>query len=112
MAAYPIYVTYTPETTGCHHICYRLLSGPGPIGPDPTFCCFDDIVISAPQVGVPRTAPVIDAGVTACATGGPITVPGSNGPGEYIYEGYVQPCCDPGDGFKTNWSATVSYIVV
>ncbi len=106
-----INVTYTPQTTGVHRICYRLLSGPGPIGPDPTYCCIEDINITPAMVNVVRNAPAIDAGVTACDTGGPITVPGSNGAGDYVYQGYVQPVCDPAELYIVAWPVDVTFTV-
>lgn len=109
---YDIYVNYTPQTTGCHRVCYRMFSGPGPTGPDATYCCIEDpVVITPAMVNVPRSFPVIEAGVTACDTGGPVTAPGDNGPGNYVYEGYVQPCCDPSDLYDVAWPVNVTFVV-
>jgi hypothetical protein len=95
--ANPIYVTYTPTTTGSHRICYRQTI---PVA-DLAFCCILDNTLSTP--GTPKMFTIVDAGITPCSSG----VSPSDPPG--TYNGYVQPTCAPDDGvsFATVWAAPV-----
>jgi len=98
---YIIDVSYTPETTGCHVICFHMklfvpAGGGGNLGPDVEYCCVQDVDITPAMVGVSRVVQV-DAGDDAECPGN-FTVVGAigpNTPGTYTYEGYVYPCCNP-----------------
>lgn len=96
---YQIEVTYTPETTGCHTICYGQTS---PVVDTP--CCIIDNTVSTP--GTPKTF-LITVGVTACDTGGPAS-PVGEAPDTYTYEGTVTPCCGE---FPVAWGP-VDFVVV
>jgi hypothetical protein len=104
-----ITVTYVPQTTGCHNICYKLASGPFPIPPDAAFCCIQDIIIAPNQVGVSRII-VIDAGVTPCTSGSSVTAPTIAG--TYLYEGYIETCCLVGEvNPQTLWPNNASIVI-
>lgn len=104
--ANPIIVTYTPQTTGNHRICYKQTD---PIN-DPSYCCMIDTTVSTP--GVPKMYTITDVGVTVCDSGGPVSPVGED-PDTYTYNGYVQPVCAPDDGvtLATVWAAPVDFIV-
>jgi hypothetical protein len=108
MSPYSIQVKYTPKTTGCHVICFHLESGPGPVGPDATYCCVTDTIVAPNQVDIQRTISV-DAG-TACNG---ITIVGALGAGTYVYSGYVYPCCDLSEGhdLKFDWPTMPQFII-
>lgn len=106
--AHPIYVTYTPQTTGSHRICYKQIS---PVN-DATYCCMLDNTVSTP--GTPKTYVIADAGVTECDSGGPISPAGGASPstGVFVYDGYVQPTCDPSDTYLVQWASPIEIVVV
>ena len=117
ISPYVITVKYTPAVTGCHNVCFKLLSftpNEGPVvGPDPDYCCYQDTVITPLTVGIEQTI-VLDAGsLIPCPNPGtPITVAAALGAGTYIYDGYVQPCCAIGAALQTAWINPATFVVL
>ena len=103
VTGYQIDVTYTPQTTGCHTICYGQTSP----NTDAPLCCIVDNTPSIP--GTPKTF-TIDVAVTPCDTGGPVS-PVGPAPGSYVYDGYVQPCCAVGETLQVEWAIPVSFVI-
>lgn len=100
---YQIDVNYTPQTTGCHIICYGQTS---PNTDDP-LCCMVDTTASTP--GVPKTFS-FQVAVTPCNSGGPVSPVGPD-PGSYVYDGYVRPCCAPEGTLTTDWAVPVTFVI-
>jgi hypothetical protein len=87
--------------------------GPPDPGPDPEFCCQQDVVINIGDVGVEQTV-LLDAGggLDPCPNPGtPITVVSALGSGTYFYNGYVQPCCAVGAALQQAWPNAAVFIV-
>jgi len=77
-------INYTPQYAGSHRICYRIQASPAN-----SYCCLVDSTPSS--IGVPKSY-VINIGASPCSG-----VPGvdTESCDPVIYEGYVQPTCDP-----------------
>lgn len=98
---YKIQVNYTPQTTGCHNICYKQTSPTL----DPDYCCLVDNTVSTP--GTPKIY-IIDVAEVPCEVISPVD---PDTPGTYTYNGYVQPCCAPGATLQTFWAAPVDFVI-
>lgn len=101
--ASPIYVTYTPQVTGDHVICYQQTV---PINDGLNFCCMLD---STPSViGTPKIFTIPDVSIPACDVGGSVSP--YVGADPTIFNGYVYPICD--ESLKTAWAAPVTFASV
>jgi hypothetical protein len=96
MAA-PLYVSYTPQTTGDHVICYHQVS---PVDDGVNFCCITDTTPSA--VGVPKVFTIPDVLLDCAGNGGTGTggTPWDGGT-TTNFSGYVYPVCN--SDLKVTW---------
>lgn len=81
-----IRVTYTPQVSGCHIICYGQTS-PNTDVP----CCITDSTLSV--VGTPKTFDISIGDAICDVGGGPVTYVQPI-PDNQVYAGTVRPCCD------------------
>ena len=102
MATFPIDVSYTPQTTGDHVICYQQVS---PVNDGVNFCCMRDTTPSI--VGVPKVFQIPDVAIPSCDEGGTVTPFGNLV--DTTFNGYVYPVCNI--ALKTNWSVPVTFVV-
>lgn len=100
-SAAPIQVSYTPQTTGNHIICYQQTS---PVNDGMNFCCMIDATPSF--IGVPKTFTIPDVLFPACDSG---SATAWNGVDSTTFNGYVYPECNP--ALKTNWASPVTFPV-
>lgn len=98
--ASPIQVTYTPQATGDHVICYQQTAPVDDVG---NFCCMLDSTVSTP--GVPKIFTIPDVEVPSCDYSGTATAYGGGAP--TTFNGYVYPLCD--ENLKTSWDAPVIF---
>lgn len=100
MATYPINVTYTPQVTGSHIVCYQQNS---PIDDGATFCCMLDNTPSI--IGTPKVFQIPDVAFPSCDYSGSATAltPGIG----TTFNGYVAPLCNP--ALKTPWTDPVIF---
>jgi len=99
----PINVTYTPQATGDHVICYQQTS---PIADGVNFCCITDTTPSTP--GIPKIFVIPDVLLDCTGNGGGGTggTPW-DGITETLFNGYVYPVCNP--ELKVTWAAQVQF---
>jgi hypothetical protein len=102
MAA-PINVSYTPQVTGDHIICYQQID---PVNDGANFCCMLDTTPSTP--GVPKVFQIPDVMIPSCDYSGTCTPYG--GILSTTFNGYVAPVCNT--GLQTPWTAPVVFLVV
>lgn len=103
--ASPIQVTYTPQTTGTHVVCYQQVS---PIDDLANFCCMlDSTVITPAMVGVPQIFTIPDVEVPSCDAGG--TASPYLGIETTTFDGYVAPSCNL--AMQTPWADPVVFVV-
>jgi len=101
--ASPIQVTYTPQTTGDHVICYQQTS---PVDDGANFCCLTDTTPST--VGVIKIFTIPDV-LLNCAGNGGVGAGGTpwDGASPTTFNGYVYPLCNP--ALKIAWIAQVQF---
>lgn len=94
----PITVSYTPQTTGDHIICYQQTA---PVNDGANFCCMLDNTPSV--IGVPKNFVIPDVEAPSCDYSGSATAYG--GVVETTLNGYVAPVCNT--DLQTFWTAPV-----
>jgi len=96
-----ITVTYTPQSTGSHRICYRVQATPAN-----TYCCEVDVTPSV--IGVPKNY-IITIGAFPCGS-----VPGVDleSCDPVVYEGYVQPVCEEESSLAERSPWSTNFVVV
>lgn len=97
-----ITITYTPQqSTDSHRICYRVQATPAN-----TYCCEVDATPST--IGVPKNF-VITIGAFPCASVPPVDTESCD---PVVYEGYVQPVCEPESSLSQRAPWSTNFIVV
>lgn len=97
---FPINVTYTPQVTGDHIICYQQTS---PVDDGGNFCCMLDTTPSV--IGTPKVFQIPNVAAPSCDYSGTATPYG--GSVETTFNGYVAPICNP--SLQTAWAAPVVF---
>jgi hypothetical protein len=100
-----INVSYTPQVTGDHIICYQQTA---PIVDGANFCCMRDTTPSV--VGVPKVFTIPNVVIPSCDESGTCSplIPGV----DTYFNGYVYPACDLSvdHDLRVQWATTVHFI--